>query len=274
MRLISAAMLATGMALATPGYAAPVPATARTTIPATVPSTTRAAVSATANTMARLPARLNVTPFEMRYRVLRDGWHLGNATFTLKPAEDGTWLFESKASASGLASLFVHSTFGESSHFTLHDHQLQPLSYTYTDSGSPSHNESINFNWTTGQALDTKGDKTAQIALDPGILDRLTLQLALSRQLAAGLPLRADWTAINGGELKHYHLVRKGKDVLATPAGDFDTVIVVRGTPKSKRTTIFWFAPKYEWLPVKMQQRQTGKATITFVLNKLTWIQK
>ncbi|MGA7964934.1 MAG: DUF3108 domain-containing protein [Gammaproteobacteria bacterium] len=262
MRLIQAIGMTAGMALAISGYAAPAPVTAP------------ASVSITPDAMAKLPARLNVTPFKMRYRVLRDGWHLGNATFTLKPAEDGTWLFESQASASGLAALFVHSTFGERSHFTLHDHQLRPLSYTYTDSGSPSHNETIHFDWTTGQALDTKGGKTKQIDLVPGILDRLTVQLALSRQLAAGLPLRSTWIAINGGELKHYHLALKGKDVLATPAGDFDTVIVVRGTPASKRTTIFWFAPKYEWLPVKMQQRQTGKATVTFVLSKLTWIQK
>lgn len=272
MRLTPTVMLTVGVALAVSGHAAPVAAPIPATAPAT--ATAPASVANPPAAIAQLPARLNITPFKMRYRVLRDGWHLGNATFTLKPAEDGTWLFQSKASASGLASLFLHSTFGERSHFTLHDHQLQPLSYTYTDSGSPSHNETINFNWTTGQALDTKGNQTKRIKLAPGILDRLTLQLALSRQLAAGLPLRPVWAAINGGKLKHYHLARKGKDVLATPAGDFDTVIVVRGVPGAKRTTTFWFAPKYEWLPVKMQQRQTGKATVTFVLSKLTWIQK
>jgi len=238
--------------------------------PAPPPATPPA--SSPAGATAGLPATLGIPPFEMRYRVLRDGWHLGNATFTLQPAEDGTWLFKSQASASGLAALFVHSTFSERSHFALHDNRLQPLSYTYTDSGSPSHNEAIRFDWATGQALDTKGDKTAQIALAPGILDRLTVQLALSRQLAAGLTLPSSWAVVNGRELKHYHLERKGKDVLATPAGDFDTVIVARKDLESGRTTTFWLSPKYGWLPVKMQQKEPGKATITFVLTKLTWL--
>lgn len=232
----------------------------------------RTSVAAPARSTAELPATLNIPPFKMRYRVLRDGWHLGNATFTLQPAENGTWVFESRASASGLAALFVHATFSEHSHFTLHDHQLRPLDYTYTDSGSPSHNEAVRFDWAAGQALDTKGKKTHQLPLAPGILDRLTVQLALSRQLAAGLPLPSTWAVINGGELKHYRLRHKGKDLLATPAGDFATVIVSREDPKSRRSTTFWLAPKYAWLPVKMQQKEPGKATITFVLTKLTWL--
>ena len=259
MRLMPALGLSSVMALAAlPASAASPPA--------------GASVAAPARATAGLPATLNIPPFRMRYRVLRDGWHLGNATFTLQPAEDGTWVFKSRASASGLAALFVHSTFSEHSHFTLHDHQLRPLGYTYTDSGSPSHDESVRFDWAAGQALDTKGGKTRQIPLAPGILDRLTVQLALSRQLAAGLPLPATWAVITGGELKHYHLRHKGKDLLATPAGDFDTVIVSREDPKSRRSTTFWLSPKYGWLPVKMQQKEPGKATVTFVLSKLTWL--
>ncbi len=260
MRLIPAIVLLAGMMFAASGRAAPIAATAP--------------IHTAAMAMAKLPTTLAITPFKMRYQVLRDGWHLGNATFTLQPAADGTWLFQSQASASGLAALFVHATFSERSHFMLHDQRLRPLSYTYTDSGNPAHNETIRFNWTTRQARDTKGDKTVRIALAPGILDRLSVQLALSRQLAAGLPLPATWEVINGGELKHYYLKRKGRDVIATAAGDFNAVIVTREDPRSKRTTTFWFAPQYEWLPVKMQQREPGKATITFVLIKLTWLRK
>ena len=218
-----------------------------------------------------LPTALDVSPFEMRYRVLRDGWHLGNAVFSLRSAGSGTWLFKSRANASGLASLFVHSTFSEQSHFRVHSGQLRPLSYRYTDSGNPKHDEHIKFDWTGNVAHDTEGGKTKPVPIKPGILDRLSAQLSLSRRLSAGLALPKELSIVKGGKVRHYHFTRKGKDLVATPAGDFETVIVSREDPQSKRRTIFWLAPRYQWLPVKMQQREPGKATITFVLAKLTW---
>lgn len=225
-----------------------------------------------ATTASALPATLHIPPFKMRYRVLRDGWHLGTATFTLRPAGHGTWLFTSRARATGLASLFVHSTFSERSHFTLYEHHLRPLSYTYTDSGNSGHDEKIRFDWDTGLAIDTKGGKTRRFPLTPTVLGRLTMQLALSRRLAAGATLPPRWTFINGGELKHYRLVRKGKDLIATPAGDFHTIIIERRNLESGRTTTFWLSPRYGWLPVKMRQKEPGKATVTFVLDKLRWL--
>ncbi|HYW76017.1 MAG TPA: DUF3108 domain-containing protein [Gammaproteobacteria bacterium] len=236
------------------------------------PATSVSPATAPAKAAHSLPAALDIAPFKMRYRVLRDGWHLGNATFTLRPADSGTWLFESNASASGIASLFVHSSFSEKSHFAIHAGRLRPLHYSYTDSGNPGHDENIEFDWVKGLAYDTKGKKTKRVPIQAGILDRLSAQLFLSRQLSLGLTLPDTISIVKGGKIKHYHFKRKGKDLLATPAGDFKTVIVMREDPESKRRTIFWLAPKYQWLPVKMQQREPGKATITFVLSKLTWL--
>ncbi len=236
------------------------------------PATADPQATAPATAAHSMPAALGIAPFKMRYRVLRDGWHLGNATFTLRPADSGTWLFESKANASGIASLFVHSSFSEKSHFTLHAGNLRPLHYSYTDSGNPDHDESIEFDWIKNLAYDTKDKKTKRVTIQPGILDRLSAQLFLSRHLSLGLKLPGTISIVKGGKIKHYHFTRKGKDLLATPAGDFETVIVMREDPQSRRRTIFWLAPKYQWLPVKMQQREPGKATITFVLSKLTWL--
>lgn len=247
-------LIATTASAAPPSSTAPLPGT-----PA--PSSSHA-----------LPVTLDVSPFEMRYRVLRDGWHLGNAVFSLHPAGSGTWLFKSRANASGLASLFVHSNFGEQSHFTLHSGQLRPLSYRYTDSGNPKHDEHVKFDWARNIAHDTRGGNTKQVSIRPGVLDRLSAQLSLSRRLSAGLALPKELSIVKGGKVRHYHFTRKGKDLVATPAGDFETVVVSREDPQSKRRTIFWLAPRYQWLPVKMQQREPGKATITFVLAKLTWL--
>lgn len=222
---------------------------------------------------ANLPHVLGITPFSMSYHVLRDGWHLGNAVFTLQK-NDGTWEFHSRARASGLASLFVHSTFTESSRFTLRDGVLQPLAYTYTDSGKPEHNEEISFDWARHEAKDTKGSETKVLPLARGMLDRLTAQLELSRELSAAVQLPAAFVVVNGGKIKRFHLRKSGRDEIATPAGNFETVRMVRADPESKRVTTFWLAPKYQWLPIKIEQREPGKATVTFVLTRLHWLAK
>lgn len=236
---------------------------------------TRAANAASAvpavSVPAGLPQVLGITPFRMDYHVLRDGWHLGNAEFTLE-RRDGAWEFLSRAHASGLAALFVHSTFSESSRFTVRAGVLHPSGYTYTDSGNPKHDERIVFDWARHEAKDTKGGETKMLPLASGMLDRLTAQLELSRELSAGIDLPATFVVVNGGEIKRYHMKRSGHDEIATPAGNFETVHVVRKDPKSKRVTAFWLAPKYQWLPVKIEQREPGKATVTFVLTKLHWL--
>lgn len=240
------------------------------------PPTTAAGAASNAPVVsvpAGLPKVLGITPFRMTYHVLRDGWHLGNAVFTLD-RDNGTWRFRSRAHASGLASLFVHSTFSESSRFAIHGGVLTPLLYTYTDSGHPAHDERIDFEWNARQAIDTKGDDTKVLPLARGVLDRLTAQLELSRELSAGAALPDAYVVVNGGELKHYHLQRRGSDEIATPAGNFETVRIARIDPQSKRVTTFWLAKKDQWLPVKIQQRAPGKATVTFVLDKLQWLAK
>ncbi|HEX5313301.1 MAG TPA: hypothetical protein VFX38_00095, partial [Gammaproteobacteria bacterium] len=65
---------------------------------------------------AELPATLAIPPFSMQYQVLRNGWHMGDARFTLERDGD-VWQFRSEAAPAGLAALFIHSTWSESSRF-------------------------------------------------------------------------------------------------------------------------------------------------------------
>ena len=54
------------------------------------PATAEPPATSQAGSSRSQPAALDIAPFKMRYRVLRDGWHLGNATFTLLPTDSGT----------------------------------------------------------------------------------------------------------------------------------------------------------------------------------------
>lgn len=228
-------------------------------------------VPASAARTAMLPVVLGIPAFRMTYRVLRNGWHIGSATFTLE-RENGVWHFYSEAHASGIASWFVHSSFRESSRFTIVNREIRPLVYSYTDSGRKDRDETIRFDWATDLAHDTRNGRTKTLAIAPGVLDRLSAQLEISRELAAGGPLADPYRIVNGGEMDIYHLRRGKRGEIATPAGKFQTVLVVRSDPDSGRANRFWMAPGYAWLPVKMQQIEPGEATYSFVLDDLEWL--
>ena len=42
-----------------------------------------------------------------------------------------------------------------------------------------------------------------------------------------------------------------------------------RHDEKKDRTTTFWLAPKLDYLPVQMQQTESGNATISLVLTEI-----
>ena len=250
--------LATAMAIFVLGVLTAMPAFA-----ATAPSA--------ATSGAVLPVGLGIPAFKMHYQVLRNGWHIGGANFTLQ-RRDGAWHFHSKAQPSGIVSWFVSATFTESSRFTIVDRRIRPLEYRYTDSKSPDHNEHIRFDWLSGEAHDKKGEDETSVPIQPGMFDRLSAQLAISRQLDAGLALLSPFRIVHDGEVDEYHLKRTHSGKTDTPAGTFKTVLVIRKEPGSKRENKFWLAPDYAWLPVKMQQIEPGDATYTFTLARLKWL--
>lgn len=234
-----------------------------------VPGTAPAGAAAPAT--AGLPATLGIPPFRMEYRVLHGNWGIGTATFTLN-RRGNAWVFQWEAHPTGLAALFVHSTYRERSRFLVAGHILRPLAYAYSDSGHADRDEAIRFDWDAGRALDINDDRKKEFELAPGMLDRLSSQLAMSRRLAAGLPMPTTYRVINGGRVRTYKVKELRRETIRTPAGKFDTIVVERSETGSNKTFVFWLAPKYAWLPVRFEQREPGTTTDTSVLTGLTWL--
>ena len=233
--------------------------------PAAAPPTAPGAETAT------LPATLAVPPFSMRYDVLHGNLKLGEATFTLK-RDNGDWFFAWRAYPTGLAAVFVHSSFNETSRFYMVHGQIRPLAYSYTDTGHADRDETIDFDWGRKSAFDTNDGRKKTIALAPGMLDRISSLLAISLRLAAGLPLPTTYQVINGGRVRTYTVKELRKGTIKTPAGPFHTVVVQRSDSDSDKTLVVWLAPKYAWLPVRLEQREPGETTDTSILTRLKWL--
>lgn len=207
--------------------------------------------------------------YHATYAVNRNDLHIGNARFSLTREANGTYDYQSVTQASGLASLFFSDVITEISYFAVNANGLQPLLYSYTDTGH-GHNrdQTIHFNWAKHTAESTQGDAHKSFPLKPGTYDRALAQLALSVDMAAG-HLPEEYRILDHGEFQNYRMQRTGEAQLKTPAGSYSTVKVARNDKKKNRVTTFWLAPGLDYLPAQMQQTEPGKATITLVLTEI-----
>lgn len=212
--------------------------------------------------------RLGLPQFSMHYHVLRNGWHLGNAVFSLQ-RRGHIYKFVSMAEPTGIASLFIHTHLREETRFTLKNGQLVPLDYRYTDSGHPDHDQLISFDWKRNFALSHFDHHTKKIALKVGTLDRLLAQLAISRDMQQQGHPREQYFVAYKGKIKIYRLKHKGSSDVKAAGKNWRTQVIVRNDRDSKRKMTFWLAPRLHNLPIKMQQQAPGKATITFVLTSV-----
>ncbi|MGA9852636.1 MAG: DUF3108 domain-containing protein [Gammaproteobacteria bacterium] len=191
------------------------------------------------------------------------------ADFSLTQNKDGTYTYRSVTQTSGLVALFRRITFTETSHFAVAHGNLQPLLYSYirSDNGNDQ-SETIQFDWNKGVAYSTNGGKPRMLPLKAGTYDRLLAQLAISMNLEAGKTVE-DYPVLDHNKINIYHMQQQGSTTLKTPAGEYEVIEIARKALKKDRVTTFWLAPKLDYLPVQMQQTETGKATISLVLTKI-----
>ncbi len=206
-----------------------------------------------------------LTPFRANYTANLDaGVELNaNAYRELRQQEDGSWVFDSTADA-------VVARQHEASHFTYADDEIQPLEYRYERKLLGRERlVDLAFNWPDNQVTTTVEEKPWRMKVPAGTQDKLSYQLQLRLDLAAG---KTDlvYQVADGGPLSEYHFRVIGKETVETPAGNFEALKVERvRSSEAKRTTHLWFAPELEYLIVKLYQIESDGKEYGLLLNKL-----
>ncbi|TPE48899.1 DUF3108 domain-containing protein [Maribrevibacterium harenarium] len=204
-------------------------------------------------------AESNLAPFSATYSTT---WHKGislrvEGKQTLTKQAPNTWHFEFKASAL-IASLKEDVTF------TLPDaldSPIKPLRYAYKSSVLGRKREAIiTFDWDNMRVLNDVDDTPWYMEVENGTLDRLGLQLQLRRDLQLGKE-ELSYDVADGGKVKHWQFKRQGSDRIQTKLGKLDAIKVIRTDNQSEeRLSTFWFAPKYDYLLVKMVHKEDGES--------------
>lgn len=119
------------------------------------------------------------------------------------------------------------------------------------------------------KAIYTRKKKRREIELQPYYLGPVSYQLQLRRDLIQpDSPLK--YTVISHGKIKDFQFERLGEEVISTEIGDITALKIRRIRDNKERETIFWMAEEYDYLPVKVWQREEDGESYEMILKSLT----
>jgi len=206
---------------------------------------------------------VELQPYQARYSL---DWasgvsFSGDAVRSLR-REGDNWLLETNASA-------MFASLAESSRFSLSPH-IQPQQYNFKRKVlGKKRKAQLDFDWQQQQVTNNVNNEPWTMAIAPGVLDKLSVQLQLRLDLKSG-KTRFEYQVADGGKLKAYRFKVDGNESITTPAGTFDAVKVSRDRGSdSKRKTWIWFAPALDYMIVKIHQIEKSNKEYKLVLKEV-----
>ena len=199
-----------------------------------------------------------MSPFQASYQFSYNGKNMGSATRTLsKSGNNWTYVFAAKAGAIASAT--------ETSHFSLNGNNIISNNFSRSSKILVHNNTmSIKFNPNAKTINTKKDDKARSFAWKSGVLDELNAELQLREDLKAS-GLKSSYAIADAKEVESRRFVKQGTEKIKTSYGTFDTIKVVMKHDKPNRDTIFWLAPKLDYVPVKVSH-QDGKTSYGLLL--------
>lgn len=216
------------------------------------------------------PADPNIPLYTATYQVQYDGKDVGTSEFKVQyDADRGVYEFSSRTMVKGLLKLARPNPAVERSQFRIVDGRIQPLEFWYEDgSRKGEDNAHIAFEWERNVAVVGNKDGRHEIALQPGALDRGSMQVALMRDLLA-TGKAAHYLLTDEDSTAPYDYTDMGEATTATGLGQLATRSLMQQREGSSRSTWLWVAPELKFLPVRIEQRRDGEVRSAFTLQSV-----
>lgn len=212
-----------------------------------------------------------LTPFSAQYHVKKFGLKIGEMETQLILQENGTYLFTSHSRTTGMVSIFREDDVTEKTVLQWRNGRIQPLEYSFTQTGKKSREISVKFNWQ--EKIYTKNDAghVVSLPLEPDVLDRMSYQLAIMYDLN-----------INKRPLTYLIVERKGiipldfeitgEERIESPLGPFKTTVVKKTHQNNKRQTTLWCAQDLAYFPIRIMHIEKDGGRFFAELQKLEGI--
>lgn len=203
-----------------------------------------------------------LAPFKATYAVRYSGLNAGTGQLELLPITDGLWAYESRLQGRGVARIFVGNELSRSE-FRIENDKVVPLAFT-----SDENSQKLVFDWQAGRVTGSVLRKQVNLPLQPGLLDPLSVQVALMHELNSGrMPDR--FTLVDEDRIKDYLYAVEGSEVIDSVAGTLRTDIYSSRRPGSKKATLFWCAPELGNIPLKVERRDGTSVVWSMRLTEL-----
>jgi hypothetical protein len=200
-----------------------------------------------------------VTPFQARYDLYGAGLPLGEALMTLDYPEPNHYMLRFDVRPNRLVALLASHQVQEQASGEIHDGKVQPMQYKQQlDTGGETRNIQLRFDWSARRIAAQSNAEQAALPLSPGIMDPLSLNLAVMRDLESD-QLPEQYTLIDGAEFRTYQIRNEGEEWLKTALGSLHTVRISQTRADGNRTTTFWFATEWQSLPVQIVRRKKNR---------------
>lgn len=227
-----------------------------------------AALLCAATLLPQIAAADELKPFKATYEIAWHGITGGEAEIHLEQLPDGRWSYHSQTSPRGLARLFkpAELSMSQRSVFRFQYDRLVPESFTADDgTANDSKDQDLTFDWVAGRVRGVAERKAVDLPTQPGLLDELSVHVALMHALAAGR-VPEGFVMLDGDQVKDYLYTSEGEERLKTEVGEYDTVIFRSSRPDSHKGTWFWCAPELGFLPIRIERREGKNVTLSMRL--------
>ncbi len=207
-------------------------------------------------------------PFVSTYEVSLRGVTVGQLTRELSYPAPGQYQFVSHLESTGLASLLRKTWTEELSTGALDAQGLSPSLYLETKASGRKRRESkVEFLSREGRIVQSHKGITHESPLESGILDKLSYQLALMRDLDQATR-SLSYRVADDGKIKHYTLSVEGPESIRITDGEISALRVAHAREGSGRRTTLWCAPSLGNLPVKIEYLEQDGARIIAILRR------
>lgn len=196
---------------------------------------------------------LAIAPFQASYQFSYNGKNVGTATRSLAK-QGNNWLYKFNAKAGAIASAQESSLFG------FNAGKISAIEFKRS-SKILVHSNSLNISFSpSSKRVNTqKDDKKRSFAWQPNVLDELNAELQIREDLK-GDGIKNNYLLADAKEIENRRFSKQGTEMVKTPFGSFSTIKVVLEHRKPERNTVFWLAPKLDYLPVKVSHNDGGSS--------------
>ena len=202
---------------------------------------------------AATPQQISAT-----YILLKQGQQIGNVSETFKQA-DGRYQIESITAAIGIYALFMKGKIRLLSQGEVNGEGLRPLHFEHHRGADPAKTIQADFDWDKMRVTHRFDGNTESADLQAGAQDRISqfYQFMFAPPGQHDIQLHLS----TGKKLNLYQYKLAGEEKITTPAGQFQTVHLVKQRTKDEDGTEIWLARKRQYIPVRIlfEERDGGR---------------